>query len=146
MHRNIKLLKMASRRFSLDEALALLECPQEGDNSDMMEVVTQGSDDDLDAQELGECEFEDEGHWNGMESEYRITFLDLSSWLDVMTLLRMDVTRRWMQSTSTMMRRQMSEWKWCMMAADGIKQLCFLIIVALQREGYQRESSYHKRH
>ena len=39
---------------ALNEVMALLEGSQEGDVDDRMEVVTQGSNDDLDAQKLGD--------------------------------------------------------------------------------------------
>ena len=67
MHRATELLIMTSRRLSLNEVMALLEGSQEGDVDDRMEVVTQGSDDDLDAHELGDVS-EDEEDWNGMQS------------------------------------------------------------------------------
>lgn len=51
---------MASRKLSLDEIMALLDRQEEGENDDPMEVITPGSDDDFDAEDLGEGEFEDE--------------------------------------------------------------------------------------
>ena len=47
--------------------MALLERPEEEGMDDRLEVVTQGSDDDLDAEELGEGEFDDEDDWNGTQ-------------------------------------------------------------------------------
>ncbi len=54
-------LLMMSRKLSLEDVIALLERPhQEEDIDDPMEVVTQGSDNDLDAEDLGEGGFEKE--------------------------------------------------------------------------------------
>ena len=45
----------------------LLERPEEGGVDHRMDVVPQGSDDDLDAEELGEGNFDDEDEWNGTQ-------------------------------------------------------------------------------
>ncbi len=46
---------MMSRKLFLEDVIALLERPdQEEDIDDPMEVVTPGSDDDFDAEDLGE--------------------------------------------------------------------------------------------